>query len=117
MGKKFLQRIDKPEDEKLKELLKIAIAGCKEKLNEENVEFSENNIKKFANTFYYDWEKDGKPKYIFPGQNPGLLQIDRHFGKKIYELKESDSCVESIHYFPIIFFQEILQKAILTQTF
>lgn len=94
IGEEFLQRIDNPESEKLQDLLDTAIKDCREKLSEEDIDVYSDNIKRFASTFYYDWEKDGKPDYVFLIQNPGPLQRDRHFGDEIYDLKESSSLIK-----------------------
>lgn len=106
----FLERIDNPESRKLRELLEEAIESSEKKLTEENVDYSENDIKKFASTFYYDWERDSKPEYIFLIQNPGTLQKARHFGEEVDKLRKSSTPIERVRINREYFKRWLLEK-------
>lgn len=98
----YLGGIENPNEKPLKELLSTAREGVIDQLQNDGAEVLDNGrvqykgsklgkdeLNKFAYTFYFDWENDEDPDYVFLVQNPGRLITERHLDHEAEELIEA----------------------------
>ena len=98
----YLNRIENPDHPAMQDLLATARENVRGQLLDEGAEeidegtlryrgteLDEQALTKFAYAFYYDWERDPSPKFVFLVQNPGPLVNRRHLDDEAEELLEA----------------------------
>lgn len=95
----YLRSIEEPNHPEMQGLLDKALDRVRKQLVDDGAEpiddaeieyrdetLDRRSLRKFAYTYYYDWERDGSPSFVFLVQNPGPLVRSRHLDDEANEL-------------------------------
>lgn len=104
-----LRQIEQPDHPALQELLETARENTRKQLVKDGAEVLDDEtiryrgreldteaLNKFSYTFYFDWERDESPSFMFLVQNPGPLVSRRHLDDEADELLDTASYLEQV---------------------